>query len=350
MPTYTEEQQRQAQAGAQAPQPGPVAMPSQQTATPAPAPQQTFAQMQAAGQARPAPAPAQPAAPSASVPGSTANYQQLLSKLMANPSSYNTDAMRREYDRSASQIDDQTTLAMRSLEGEMARRGLHDSSIAGDRTRGLIYQQRDAKTNLADSLLQKLAETQSSDLRSAIGLGMTADQNLFDRGIAQQGLDLQGRGLGLQEQQLLNAIKNSDRSFAETQRQFDTGTLLDRDRMAEARRQFDAGYGLDQQRFGLSQQEVADRRAQFEQQMGETQRQYDASRSDNNRQFDLQSLLKFFDVLGGADGLGGLGGNTAPPPSGAPQTGGYTPASATGGIGGGSYDPQSLADLLTRMY
>jgi hypothetical protein len=315
VPTPRGAQQQPATGGltpgnADTPNTPPAQNPQAPTQAPAVPQASTFAQLQAMGQARPAPPPAAaaPAAPwgpnvapivasgtpSQPAAGNT-TARGLLQQLINNPSSYDSEAMNREYQNKGLAIDDEYTLAERDLQGEMARRGIFDSNIAGDRTRGLLLAKRDAKTSLAESLLQKLAETQAEDRRSAASLGLQTEA--ADRAAA-----LQGRSLSLQQDRFNRELE------------------------------------LDRERLGISKE-------QFDRQFGETQRQYDLGRGDRRHEFDTSSIRDFIELLGGYEGLGALtGGVSAPPPQVVNDYTAPVPQGSSGG--GGGISPEELLELL----
>jgi hypothetical protein len=209
--------QQQQQSPLQSPMAQPTPYPQAQ---PAPVrPQQTFAQMQASGIPRPAPTPmpasgggllgqvsnmppttpqgGQPQPQGATPLISREAIQQQLMQLLAHPSSYDTDAMRQEYAAGGRQIDDDFTNREALLKEEMAQRGLADSSIYGGRAQDLNVGRRSAQTELQDRLLQKLADTRSADIRSALGLILgqynTEDQATRDWWNLLGGLDFFGQ-------------------------------------------------------------------------------------------------------------------------------------------------------------
>lgn len=285
------------------PSQGPQSTP-QAPAVPQPTQAPTFAQLQAAGQARPAPPPMQAtqvqAPPAAGIAPGGNTARGLLQQLMDNPSSYNSEAMNREYQNKGMAIDDEYTLGERNLEGEMARRGIFDSNIAGDRTRGLLLAKRDAKTSLAESLLQKLADTQSADRRAAASLGLETEHG--DRALSLQAAGLSQRG-----------------------------------------NQFERELALDRERFDFS-------RNQFDRQMDEERRQYDLGRGDRRHEFDTSSIADLVELLGGYEGLGSLfggGGSSAPSSSPIRNPDPVYPSPVMGGGGGGGgLTAEELLNLL----
>lgn len=330
------------------------------TAAPAPAPTSgmTFAQMQAQGFARPAPPVAAPQVSGGGAVGGSAlrgDIQGMLQQLMAKPSSYDDAAMMAEFTKGARGIDDQFTLARRDLDDTMAKRGIYDSTIMGDRTHDLNVGKRSAQTNLLETLAIKRAETGSADLRSAIAAAMGFDSQLAGEQegaanraqagqIANAQLQLQSRGLdqndadrmlrqmfGLEDINLRREGMASDNA----------NRAADRSQQAS---QFLASLGLDTQRLGLQKDSLAlekDRDAwtRTMQEKGftadEAQRMWE--REQRGKEFDFtkdrdawdrkyadnNALMEFLSLLAGQQFLpGGDTGSSAPAPTSYPTTGG----------------------------
>lgn len=194
----------------------PPAPSSGQPQQPAP----TFAQLQAQGQARPAPQTAAPApAPAPAGSGGTVGgqLQQSVQHALAAPSRYDLPQVQQV--RSALQQQLQTDFDARgkSLNDEMARRGLSESTIAGQRYSDLGSEQSHAMADIDAQLLQNFAATQAQDLSASLGAGQNYENSFNSKSLADRELD-QGAhefdlqqalaeklglgGLGLQEKQL----------------------------------------------------------------------------------------------------------------------------------------------------
>jgi hypothetical protein len=237
-------------------------------------PQQTFAQLQASGQARPAPPPPAPAPapqqmqaapqqmaqalfgspqqqmqptgnsvsmqgfaqpgmmsqPFQAAQGQTgqpSNVTQALQQLLANPSSYNTDAVMGTYGRLAGQIDDEFNQRNVGINEEMARRGIFDSSIAGGRLGDSNVARRSAQVELADRLAQQQAEKMDEARRGAIGLGLTDQGQRFDQSSRDADISLRSQlglgDLGLRRDQFGENVRQFGMEFGENQRQFNDG-------------------------------------------------------------------------------------------------------------------------------
>jgi hypothetical protein len=208
---------------------------------------------------RPTPTPI-PAAPGGTggTSGMGGQLQSMLLQLMANPSSYDSDAMRREYEAGGRGIDDDFAMQQTLLKEEMARRGLSDSSIYGGRMADLNVGRRSAQTELQDRLLQKMADTRAGDLRSALGLGMQFHGDESDRslraGELAAGREDRAQQLGLQREMFGYERERdaADRTMRqdELMRQFG----LDERRLGVQQDQFNRGYSLDRDRFDYDRQ------------------------------------------------------------------------------------------------
>lgn len=231
----------------------------------------TFTQLQQAGQPRPAPPPtmAMPtfgAAPSTMQPTALQpQIMQSLQSLMAKPSSYDTEAMRKEYNAGARTIDDEFATNQRLATEEMARRGLSDSSIRGGRMADLNVGKRSAQVELQDRLQTKLADRQSEDLRSALSLAMGYDDSMFSRSIQTDTLGLEKDKFAYQRSNdAANRATDTDRFLQELGlKREDLGLQRDelswrKDESAADRAQrgseFDRTIGLDKEKFAYTQQ------------------------------------------------------------------------------------------------
>lgn len=185
----------------------------------APAPQPTFAAMQQQGVARPAPQPLPP-------------RQQ---------------AVQQSFNRMSREIDEQYDGQQKSVNEEMARRGLYDSNIAGDRMNYTNLQRRDAKSQMGDRLLERLAEDESRDRDSEFSRSMQREDMDFRRGRASSDDRYRDREFGegtrrfdlgqaMEERVFGRRSMESDREFGEGTRRFDRDYDL-RDR--ESNRDYD---------------------------------------------------------------------------------------------------------------
>ena len=97
--------------------------------------------------------------------------QQKMLDLLAKPSGWDSELVQNMYGKMGGQIDDQFAQQDTAINEEMAKRGLYDSSIAAGRLKDSNIGRRDAKTNLADSLLQQMGMNYGNDQARAAGLG-----------------------------------------------------------------------------------------------------------------------------------------------------------------------------------
>lgn len=97
--------------------------------------------------------------------------QQKMLDLLQKPSGWDSDLVQNMYGKMGGQIDDQFAQQDTAINEEMAKRGLYDSSIAAGRLKDSNIGRRDAKTNLADSLLQQMGMNYGNDQARAAGLG-----------------------------------------------------------------------------------------------------------------------------------------------------------------------------------
>ena len=336
-----------------APEPKPPAQPGTpaQPAPPATTAPPTFTQLQAAGQPRPAPPPVamDPVLPTGAL-GSPlrGTLQQQIANMLANPSSYGTEAVQRERERGARGIDDQYKQQETSLREELVRRGLgqaEEGTIGLGRLSDLNIGRRSAQVELEDRLQTKLAETQSADLRAAIaqamGLeGLTSEEQRFEKELAFRG----GEGAANRAMSLEELKARREESAA--------------DRAARAG-EFASRLGLDTRELGIREKESersgalqdwekAFREKEFGLQTSESQREgsqwekdYQQRKEDADRN-DLLALLRelfgqdFFPSGGNSSGSGG-GTRSGTPPAG-------------GSSGGGYYRPTDWMETLLAQY
>lgn len=239
----------------------------------APAPQPTFAQMQQQGQARPNPAPVQQQ-PQNPVGG---QLQQAVSQALTAPSRYDLPQVQQVRQALQGDLQQQYSASQKGLNEELARRGLSESTIAGQRYSDLASEHDRSLANLDAQLLQNYAATQAQDLSASLGAGQNYENaqqsgRQFD---VQQALaeKLGLGGLGLQQQQLQQQGSQFDKSLAQSGHQFDLQQAL-----AEQ-----LGLG----NLDLNKQQLAQSGSQFQQSLGEQQ----ATRQQQGSQFNLQQDL-----------------------------------------------------------
>lgn len=217
-------------------------------------PPQTFAQMQQSGQARPAP-PAPAPVPQFQPPQNAVDpaLQGQVQHQLQSPNPYGSEAVQRTYGLLSQNIDDQYTQAQRATNEQMAQRGLYDSTKAVGALSDLNIGQRDAKTQLANQLLDAQAQSEGQYQNAAIqnALGYTGQQN--SQGVANYLAGLQGSG-----QQFTQGMQGAQ--FSEQQRQSDLANQLGQGQLGLGQQNLDLArlgqqqnYGLAQQQFGLAQ-------------------------------------------------------------------------------------------------
>lgn len=159
--------------------------------------------------------------------GQATNVQQAIQQLLANPSSYNTDAVMGTYNRLAGQIDDEFDQRNVGINEEMARRGIFDSTIAGGRLGDSNLARRSAQVELGDRLAQQQAEKIDEARARAAQLGLTDQGQQFDRERGMADISLRSTlGLGdldLRKDQFGENKRQFGLEFGENQRQFDEG-------------------------------------------------------------------------------------------------------------------------------
>lgn len=150
----------------------------------------------------------------------TPQLQQMILRSLQNPSAYGADAVQQSFNRLSGQIDDDFRQQETSLEEDMARRGLADSSIRGGRLQDLNVAKRSARTELADRLVERQAETQSADTARAIAQAMGFDSQGFNQGLAGYQANLAGNAQNFQ-QDLASRAFEGDQNAMEVLRNLD---------------------------------------------------------------------------------------------------------------------------------
>lgn len=101
--------------------------------------------------------------------------QSAIDAQLADPTGFNSDAVRHTFDDLSGGIDDQFDLDQGKLKEEMASRGLTDSSIGAGRLSDLTIGRRSAKTQLASQLATEQARALASGRSNAITAAAGAD-------------------------------------------------------------------------------------------------------------------------------------------------------------------------------
>ena len=139
-----------------------------------PAPQQTFAAMQQQGVARPAPQPAPQPAQSQAFLG---QLQQQVSQLQQAPSVYGTPQIQQMRQAQQAELEAQFGGQRQTLQEELARRGIADSTIAAGRFGDVAGQQARALASLEADLLTRAAESQQQREQAITG-ALTTGANI----------------------------------------------------------------------------------------------------------------------------------------------------------------------------
>jgi hypothetical protein len=257
---------------------------------------QTFAQLQKQGMARPAPQapqakPAQQYGGSQQANDMRQRLQQQLQSFGAAPSRYDTQAFQQIRGAQAQNLQAEYQGQQKSLDEDLARRGLFSSSIGGGRLGDLAGQQARALSSLDAQLLQQAADTQAQDraqlMQSGQGLAElagTQDLQQFEANRVgqaaefEQGLRTAEFGQQQYQQDRTQALQGAQAEQGASQFQQELGTRLGEltgnvggqktlaaSQQGEQARQFDiqqrlqeqlglGGLGVQQQEVGIKQQ------------------------------------------------------------------------------------------------
>lgn len=316
--------------------------------------------------------PAQPAAPGVA-PAPAPTFAMMQQQGVARPTpqlSGRQQAVQGAFDRMSREIDEQYDQKQVGVNEEMARRGIFDSNIAGDRMRHTNLQRRDAKSQMGDRLLERLAEDEARDRNDAFDRESRSDDARFRRerasvddryrdqefGEGRRRFDL---GQNLEERAFGRRSMESDREFDEGRRRTDRDFGL-------RERESDRDFSLRRDDLGYRQREGDRRfdldRGDSEYRRREGDRRYDMDRSDQDyrfregdRRYDLDRRRVDYDMESDRDRrnrdwfdtLGGLDYEDGPSSAPTRDTGGYYQGDMPrGGARGGDF----LDDLLYQRY
>lgn len=271
--------------------------------------------------AMPAPQIPTPAIPQVSAGGGIPGLGQAIMQLMnTGPRDISGD-----YEKMAGRIDDEYALKTKSLEGDMARRGLADSSIRGGNLADLNTSQRNAKSDVLSELASGAEREAIQNKLAALGLATQYDASSAgrqldaakinadialrqgDQGLARDELGLK-RDLGYGELGLKREDLGLSRDRLGFDREMGTAELgLKRDDLGLRRDIFGADQARDARDYDL-------RREDFEASKGFRSRELDQRDSEfaYGKERDLNDyMLRVLQMLGGGEvtdyDLGSLG-------------------------------------------
>lgn len=140
--------------------------------------------------------------------------ERALAASLGQPSAYGAPEVQRSFNTLSGEIDDEFALEQQRLSETLAARGLgsiDDGTIGLGRLSDLNIGKRDAKTRLAESLLDKQATTFGADRSRAIAQAMGYDQDTFTEGLATHNTNASGVGQNFQ-QELARAAFEGDQN------------------------------------------------------------------------------------------------------------------------------------------
>ena len=116
--------------------------------------------------------------------------RDLVNKTLANPNPYNSDLVTSMWNTRAQDLDNQYNQRERQLEGNLAARGINDSTFGGQAQQALAGQYRTAGETALQNLMEEVAGAQTNSTSAAIAeaLGLrgqdwnrTMDVNNFNQ-------------------------------------------------------------------------------------------------------------------------------------------------------------------------
>ncbi|MGJ0510255.1 MAG: hypothetical protein ACR652_24685 [Methylocystis sp.] len=106
-----------------------------------------------------------------------------VQSFLQNPNGFNSDAVKQSYGYLSGQIDQDFNQGQLALRDEMAKRGLSESSINGERSNILLGNRRSAQEDLASRLLTQQAESQTGAQQAAIQAALGYGNQNFNQGL-----------------------------------------------------------------------------------------------------------------------------------------------------------------------
>ncbi len=106
-----------------------------------------------------------------------------IQSFLSNPNGFNSDAVKQSYDYLSKNIDQNYDQGQLALKDEMAKRGLGESSINGERSNILLGNRRSAQEDLANNLMMQQAQSQTSAQQAAIQAAMGYGNQNFSQGL-----------------------------------------------------------------------------------------------------------------------------------------------------------------------
>lgn len=205
--------------------------------------------------------------------------EQAITSALSGQGGYSQQLLNQLRSQGRNEIQSQYDESKRQLEGEMAKRGIAASSIALERSSGLMGQNQRALADFETNLAKQVEDAARSDRQNAISAGLTL------------------RGQQSQESQFGQTFGLSVAQFNQQADQWAQQFGLDKDKFAEATRQFNASLAQQDKQFGmtysLNSKQFEQQAAQWAQQFGldekkftEATRQFNQSQAQQDRQFN----------------------------------------------------------------
>lgn len=266
----------------------------------------------------------------------TGQTQQSVQNLLANPSAYNSDMVMNTYNQAKQGIDQTFNTDKTNLDQMMAKRGLYDSTMTGQKYSDLATEKDRSLTGLAQNLITQQAQQYGQDQTNAINAGMNFGNqalnvnqaNMANRqGAIGQGLQLGQQGLNINQANqgnlqgaLSGALQMGQQGLNQYQanqgalnNQFQAGAQLGQQNQnayglnqAARQNQFNAAQGVGQQGLNEYQTNAGVQQGYMNQALGYDQNQF--SNSLNSAQYNQNQqnqMMALYSQLLGAGGTNG---------------------------------------------
>lgn len=141
-------------------------------------------------------------------PGGNPALQKSIQDALANPSPYNSDNFKSQFDVASQGLNQQYNADYQRINEDMSRRGIYNSTIAGGRLGDLASNQATAKSNLATNMLNASAANYGQDRSNAIAQALGYGGQDFS-----QALQGYNANQGQSQQALQNYLGYGQQSF-----------------------------------------------------------------------------------------------------------------------------------------
>lgn len=184
--------------------------------------------------------------------GMEQGLQQQIMSALGQPSSYGSDQVMGTFNRLNERLGQEFGAERGRIDEEMARRGLHASSIAGGRLGDLATRQAQAQSDLGSRLLEEQAKIYGQDRATSIAQAMGYGGQQFGNQLAGYQANLAGSGQAFQQDLASRAFAGDQQAMSVLQAMNNAGFNRD-----SQNQQFQQGMQGAEFQSGQNQQQLA---------------------------------------------------------------------------------------------